>query len=65
MKQINHSWKGFIHINGIDYHWEQFATSNPKIFMVKLIKPITISFEFRPQQQSLALVINHHLQLLK
>ena len=65
MKKINHSWKGSIEINGIEYHWEQFTTSNTSINKVVILKPIQISFEFEPQVNSLGHSISSTLKMLK
>jgi hypothetical protein len=65
MKNNNNSWKGYIHINGTDYVWEQVPTKNPKIIQVKLLAPIKIIFEFEPQQQSLSHAIHTQLNMLK
>ena len=63
MKNINHSWKGSIHILGTDYQWEQFATQYPTLIKVKVLAPIKFTFEFEPQQTSFAQAILKHINL--
>jgi hypothetical protein len=65
MKNINHSWKGSIHILGTDYQWEQFRTPTPNLIKVKVLAPIKFSFEFEPQQTSFAHAIIQQINLLK
>lgn len=64
MNKINHSWKGKVEINGIEYHWEQFATSSATIKKVVIINPIQMSFEFEPQISSLGHAIALKLKML-
>jgi len=65
LNKIHHSWKGIIEINGIEYHWEQFATSNPKITIVAIFNPIQISFEFMPHQNNLGNTIEYNIKNVK
>ena len=64
MNKINHSWKGKVEINGIQYHWEQFATSHATIKKAVSIKPLQMSFEFEPQISSLGQAIALKLNIL-
>lgn len=64
MNKINHSWKGKIEINEIEYQWEQIATSNPVIFKIIIITPVQIHIDFEPHKNSMGQAISKALQLV-
>ena len=65
MEKIKNSWKGTVTIEDTAYIWEQFATDNTQIIMVKVLEPIQLNFEFEPQKMSIGKALQCAIEVLK